>query len=159
MDVKLILVKGNPKGKQITLKSGTTIVGRKEDSGLIIASSRVSRHHCQITLDGNDLKIRDLGSANGTVVNGQKVEESPLKAGDEVHIGPLGFLVEIDGRRTPDAAPSNLGTKPPSNPGAKPLTLDPPPDGNAGPRRGRPLGGRSSNDILAGLEDLAPDND
>ncbi|MDP6380253.1 MAG: FHA domain-containing protein [Phycisphaerae bacterium] len=151
MDVKLILVKGNPKGKQITLKSGTTIVGRKEDSGLIIASSRVSRHHCQITLDGNDLKVRDLGSANGTLINGQKVEESPLKAGDEVHIGPLGFLVEIDGRRTPDAAPSN--------PGAKPLTLDPPPDGNAGPRRGRPLGGRSSNDILAGLEDLAPDDD
>lgn len=145
MDVTLILTKGTPKGKQISVKEGTTIIGRKEDSGLIIASTRVSRHHSQLTLQGNDIKIEDLGSANGTIVNGQRITRAcSLKAGDQILIGPLGFLVQIDGRRTPGGQPSsnpasqspvqNPPTRtPPQTQASKPIQLSPKPPASKPP--------------------------
>ena len=108
MEARLHLIKGNPKGKQVEIPSGTLTVGRAEDSDLIIASTRVSRHHCEIINEEGKLAIRDKGSGNGTFVNGAKIEEQALDAADEVRIGPLTFVLEIDGvREKPDkpAAP------------------------------------------------------
>jgi len=99
MEAKLHLIKGNPKGKQVEIPAGTLTVGRAEDSDLIIASTRVSRHHCEIVNHKGHLAIRDKGSGNGTFINGAKIQEETLEAGDEVRIGPLTFVVEIDGVR------------------------------------------------------------
>jgi pSer/pThr/pTyr-binding forkhead associated (FHA) protein len=100
MQVKLHLVKGNPQGKQVEVPPGALTVGRAEDSGLIIASTRVSRHHCEIVNEQNRLIIRDKSSGNGTFINGVKLSgEQALGAGDEVSIGPLTFQVEINGSR------------------------------------------------------------
>jgi len=99
MDVKLHLTKGNPKGKTVDVPAGILKVGRAEDSDLIIASTRVSRHHCEIANDQNRLVIRDKGSANGTFVNRQKIQEQVLQPGDQVQVGPLSFIVEINGVR------------------------------------------------------------
>ena len=44
------------------------------------------------------LKIRDLGSRNGTILNGKTVEEAVIHAGDCIKIGPLGFFFQIDGQ-------------------------------------------------------------
>ena len=106
MQARLHLVKGNPQGKQVEVPEGTLTVGRAEDSDLIIASTRVSRHHCEIVNEQNRLVIRDKGSGNGTLVNGAKVQEQALSAGDEVQVGPLTFVVEIDGKREKAAAPA-----------------------------------------------------
>jgi pSer/pThr/pTyr-binding forkhead associated (FHA) protein len=97
MQAKLRLISGNPVGKQVDIPDGTLTVGRAEDSGLIIASTKVSRHHCDIINDGAQLILRDHGSGNGTLVNGQKISEAALNVGDEVAIGPLTFVVEIEG--------------------------------------------------------------
>jgi pSer/pThr/pTyr-binding forkhead associated (FHA) protein len=155
MQVKLHLVKGNPQGKLVEVPSGTLTVGRAEDSGLIIASTRVSRHHCEIVNENNRVILRDKGSGNGTLVNGVKVTEQDLGAGDEVVIGPLTFQVEINGKR--QGAP--VQAKPAQ---AKPVQAKPVP---ARPTLAKPVAApqpakksfakASPADILSSLENLA----
>jgi predicted component of type VI protein secretion system len=157
MQVKLHLVKGNPQGKQVEVPLGTLTVGRAEDSDLIIASTRVSRHHCEFLNEANRVIVRDKGSGNGTIVNGAKVEEHILAPGDEVQIGPLTFAVEIDGKRQKAASPvarpaaqAKAAPKPAARaPVAKPVS--------GGKRAGPPIPGRRAtpDDILASLERLA----
>jgi pSer/pThr/pTyr-binding forkhead associated (FHA) protein len=57
----------------------------------------VSRRHCEFNQDQGQLTIRDLGSRNGTYVNGLKIDKIQLNAGDKLNIGPLAFAVQIDG--------------------------------------------------------------
>jgi len=151
MQVKLHLVKGNPQGKQVEVPVGTLTIGRAEDSDLIIASTRVSRHHCEILNEASRVVIRDKGSGNGTLVNGAKIHEQALNPGDEVQIGPLTFAVEIDGKRQ-SAGPPKGAARParpavaqPAKPAAAKPRVAPPP----APKRGTP------DDILASLERLA----
>ena len=73
------------------------IVGRREDCGLRIPTADVSRQHCEIVLKGSELIVRDLGSSNGTYVNGKRVAEAKLLAGDKVSIGPIIFIVQVNG--------------------------------------------------------------
>lgn len=168
MQAKLHLVKGNPKGKTVEIPPGTLSVGRAEDSDLIIASTRVSRHHCEIVNDKNRLVIRDKGSGNGTVVNGAKVQEQLLKPGDEVQIGPLTFAVEIDGQRGPGAKPASPPARPAPKVAPRPapkVAPKPAPaaKGAPAPRTGLPPkakfpvppGKPGGKDILSSLERLA----
>ena len=173
MQVKLHLVKGNPQGKQVEVPLGTLTIGRAEDSDLIIASTRVSRHHCEIINEENRVRVRDKESGNGTLVNGEKVAELVLNPGDEVQIGPLTFAVEIDGNRQRIAAPAakpaaptrpvaaqakagpslKAAPKPLAKPAPKPA---PRPAGRPAPAAPAMGGGRRNpNDILASLERLA----
>ena len=56
----------------------------------------VSRHHCVFTLDDYTLRLRDLGSTNGTLLNEERLRgEAALKEGDRVQIGPLVFEIRI----------------------------------------------------------------
>lgn len=105
MEARLHLIKGNPQGKQVEIPPGTLAIGRAEDSDLIIASTRVSRHHCEIVNDEKTLTITDKGSGNGTLVNGSKVLEQALEVGDEIQVGPLTFVLEIDGVRAKPGKP------------------------------------------------------
>ncbi len=156
MEAKLHLIKGNPKGKQVEIPSGTLTVGRAEDSDLIIASTRVSRHHCEIVNDEGKLTIRDKGSGNGTFINSAKIQEQALEPGDEVRIGPLTFVVQIDGvpeKPTEAAAPA----QPAPAPKPKPPKPKPPKPKAAKPKGPVPLPAKkgSKDDILASLERLA----
>ena len=99
MELKLILAKGEPKGKEIVVAKMPSSIGRDPGCDVVIANVKVSRKHCSIEAEGDQAVIVDGGSGNGTFVNGQKVERQALKAGDKVVIGPLGFVVEIDGSR------------------------------------------------------------
>jgi len=130
MDVKLHHIKGNPKGKVVNVPEGTLKVGRAEDSDLIIASTRVSRHHCEITHTGTTLTLQDRGSGNGSLVNGTRVQQQVLKAGDELQIGPLTFVVTIDGVGERAARPAPAAGKPVAapKPAAKPAAKGKPGD-------------------------------
>ena len=145
MDAKLHLVKGNPKGKLVEVPTGKLTVGRAEDSDLIIASTRVSRHHCEIANEENRLVIRDKKSANGTFVNRKRVQEHVLQPGDEVRIGPLTFLVEINGKREPTAKPKTMKKKPAAKSQTAPSEPKMPPPGPP----------RSPDNIALSLERLA----
>ncbi len=159
MDVKLHLIKGNPKGKQVDVPAGTVAVGRAEDSDVIIASTRVSRNHCEFVHEENALRLRDKESANGTLVNGEKITETELHPGDEVQIGPLTFLVEIDGNRTPADPKPEAAPAPEAAPQAEPAPAKPAPapkpTGDKPPTKppAKPRGGED--DIFSSLERMA----
>lgn len=63
------------------------IIGRSSDLDMVLVEDMVSRKHSKITSDGGELTIEDLGSTNGTFVNGERVKFSKLKDGDRVLIG------------------------------------------------------------------------
>jgi pSer/pThr/pTyr-binding forkhead associated (FHA) protein len=94
-----LTILGGPFSGQVTLISqGKLIIGREEDCSLRIQSEFLSRHHCVLLLDEYTLRIRDLGSKNGTFVNGRRIgsEEHILCNGDTVSVGDFNFHVAID---------------------------------------------------------------
>ena len=95
MDFQLVVLRGRSSSKAVKLADSITTVGRQDDCQLRIASSQVSRKHCQLFEHKGHLLVKDLGSANGTYVNGQKIAtQRVLEAGDELAIGPVKFRVE-----------------------------------------------------------------
>ncbi len=108
MEVNLILFKKDGSTRTFHLPSTVTVIGRRKDCDLCVPLMSVSRRHCELNLDQGRLTIRDLGSKNGTFLNGVKVSESPVKPGDVLKIGALYFGVQIDGR------PENVETMRPA---------------------------------------------
>ncbi len=99
MHVNLILQKKNGAHRAFHLTSGVTVIGRRQQCDLCIPLMVISRRHCELNCDDNLLKIRDLGSRNGTYVNGKRIEEETvLNPGDEFSVGPLSFITQIDGQ-------------------------------------------------------------
>ncbi|MEO1236821.1 MAG: FHA domain-containing protein [Planctomycetota bacterium] len=79
------------------MRQGPMVIGRKNSCELRIPLSSVSRQHCEVTFDGDTVRLRDLGSSNGTYHNSIRVQEAELAAGDEVVVGPVVFTLVIDG--------------------------------------------------------------
>jgi predicted component of type VI protein secretion system len=83
-------------GTVIQLPQGRFLIGREEDCHLRPNSELVSRHHCVFTNDNITLRLRDLGSTNGTFVNGERLKTAVvLNSGDRVAVGKLDFEVVI----------------------------------------------------------------
>ncbi len=79
-------------GSQIDIPEGTLVVGREPGLGVsLTGETTVSRHHAEIVRQGNDVILRDLGSTNGTFVNGIQLDGEPrrLSAGDSVQFGAV----------------------------------------------------------------------
>jgi DNA-binding winged helix-turn-helix (wHTH) protein len=75
--------------RMVPLSEGENVVGRDPDCALTIPSGLVSRHHARIVVTGERATLRDLGSKNGTLVDGRQVKgDRQLAEGDEVRIGP-----------------------------------------------------------------------
>lgn len=100
MDVSLVMFKADGTRREFPLSKSRVIVGRKNSCDLRIPLNSVSRQHCELTVDGDTLKVRDLGSSNGTYHNSERVQEADLGPGDELVIGPVVFTVMIDGEPT-----------------------------------------------------------
>ncbi|MEI6513197.1 MAG: FHA domain-containing protein [bacterium] len=84
-------------GREYLLKPGTNSVGR-ENADVLLADSRVSRHHAQITVTDTEITIEDPGSTNGTKVNGQQVkpgERVKLTSGAKIEFGGVALVVNI----------------------------------------------------------------
>jgi pSer/pThr/pTyr-binding forkhead associated (FHA) protein len=73
---------------------GTLIVGRSTDCGISIASDEISRHHAKLQVVPDGVMVEDMGSANGTFVNNQRVHAGTLlKAGDELRVDTVRFML------------------------------------------------------------------
>lgn len=73
-------------------------MGRASRADFIVDAPLISRLHCRFALDGSHrLDVEDLGSTNGTWVNGRKVDRAPLMNGDKVTVGRVDFLVTDGG--------------------------------------------------------------
>ncbi len=97
MDVNLIMFKENGQRKDFPMRGKSFTIGRREDCDLRIPLPSVSRKHCKFVRGDTGLELKDLASSNGTFVNNQRVQETILKAGDRVVVGPVVFVVQIDG--------------------------------------------------------------
>lgn len=82
-------------GRQLT-------IGRSSGADLQVNSPRLSRKHAAIRLDQKGLNVEDLGSANGTFVNGQRVQQALLRPGDIVMVGGVAIRVDFDQSLVPD---------------------------------------------------------
>jgi uncharacterized RDD family membrane protein YckC len=108
MLVKLVAVKGAGARREILLKRPRTVIGRKTGCSIRIPSALVSRTHCEVLMtDGRHVTVRDLGSANGTFVNGSRIRERQLRSGDQLGVGPITFLVQVSGTPKPSDAPTD----------------------------------------------------
>ena len=98
MKVQLIVVQGKPEGKTIPLLGPRFKIGRGETCHLRPNSEQVSREHAEFVVNATNVTVADLGSRNGTLVNGRAITApQSLRNGDLVQVGPLTFAVSIQG--------------------------------------------------------------
>jgi pSer/pThr/pTyr-binding forkhead associated (FHA) protein len=102
---RLVLLSEGFSGRSYELKVETTTVGRVSDNAFEIPEASVSSHHAEIILRGHDVVIRDLGSTNGTFINGEKITEAVLKPGQTLRFGTIDLKLDTgDGVSNPGAA-------------------------------------------------------
>lgn len=112
LQAELKILGGKHQGKAIPLSTKKFLVGREQDCQLRPNSDLVSRHHCVFTIDDYAVRLRDLGSTNGTRVNGKPLHgEVTLKAGDQIGIGKLELELVVRQRA---AVPVTAGPAAPS---------------------------------------------
>lgn len=115
MDVNLVYF--NPKGdqKSVKLDKDITLIGRGTDCDLRVPVDMCSRQHCQVEIRQAGVICRDLGSANGTLVNNERINEVTLSPGDKITIGPIVFILQVDGEPA-SVAPVETAVAPPTPP-------------------------------------------
>jgi pSer/pThr/pTyr-binding forkhead associated (FHA) protein len=85
-------------GAPFRLDEPQTVVGRCRACEINLDSSRVSRRHCRLAFGSEEVLVRDLGSTNGTWINGRRVDEGVLRPGDVLGIAHLRFRLVFLGR-------------------------------------------------------------
>ncbi|WP_353808594.1 FHA domain-containing protein [Agromyces sp. SYSU T00194] len=102
----LRITEGRRAGDRIALPEGRATLGRGEDVDIRLDDGGVSRIHAYLDRAGESVRITDVGSTNGTTVNGLPARGAhPLVAGDEVGIGEVRLVLELAPARVPEAAP------------------------------------------------------
>ena len=92
---KLVVLSEGLTGKSHELKVDKTTIGRLDDNSFPIQEGSVSSHHCEVLLRGKDVVVKDLGSTNGTFVNGERVTtEAALKPGQILRLGQIEMRLE-----------------------------------------------------------------
>ncbi|MCL2723623.1 MAG: FHA domain-containing protein [Polyangiaceae bacterium] len=84
------------------LRGSVISIGRTPDNKIVVSHPQVSAHHAQIVTQGGQLFLEDLGSANGTIVRGQRIargQRVPISHGEKVNIGPMPVLIHIAGQQ------------------------------------------------------------
>ena len=107
-------------GRTFEVSVDRTTVGRMEDNTFQIADPSVSSHHAEILLQGSDLLIRDIGSTNGTFINGDKITEAVLKPGQTLRFGQVELKIDDGKPVPPESAPAPVGAAPASAPAPAP---------------------------------------
>ena len=90
---KLVVVGGKLRGKEFVLVDGDNIIGRTSDSDVVISIDGVSKKHLKITVNDQTAFAEDLGSSNGTLVNGKVIKKITIKDGDKIALPNLIFQV------------------------------------------------------------------
>jgi phosphoserine phosphatase RsbU/P len=107
----LIIMRGPETGRSFPLLDGRTTLGRNADCNIPLAGKQVSRQHAHIYHEAGDYFLEDLGSSNGTFVNGQRLAPntpSPLTERDTFQIGPYLFALRSAAPPTPETQEPSL---------------------------------------------------
>jgi hypothetical protein len=93
MQVKLIVVEGHAREREL-VRELPIVIGRSRAAGVTVGDPKVSRQHCFLEEHGGMVMLRDNGSLNGTLLDGQRVEgEAVIRPGAKLTVGPLTFVV------------------------------------------------------------------
>lgn len=97
--MKLRIIEHTGKGKEArawVITQEEFLIGRGADCDLRLTDKTISRHHCTIRISSDEVTLADLGSVNGTFVNGQRVRSQiTLASGDALRLGDLEFQVAL----------------------------------------------------------------
>ena len=108
----LRFISGKYQGSEVPLMDAHEIVvGRASDVGIVLVEEMVSRKHARFVITESDVSVEDLGSTNGTFVNGEKIQRSSLKEGDRVLIG-TSIMKVVQGELAPTSKRRVLTPKP-----------------------------------------------
>jgi hypothetical protein len=84
---KLVVIDGPDAGRSFLLGPGKRVLGRQPACDFLLTDDQVSRQHCQVEETHDRVMLTDLGSRNGTIVNGNRVERTFLHPGDRMQVG------------------------------------------------------------------------
>jgi predicted component of type VI protein secretion system len=115
MPYHLVVLRGRSSSQSLRVPDeGVTTVGRQSGCHIRIASSQVSRKHCELYLENGRLVVKDLNSSNGTLVNGVRVEGKRfLETGSTLSIGSIVFRVDVTAAQRPAGRPNDTAVAPP----------------------------------------------
>src|SRR5437016_12605236 len=97
MGIVMVMFRPDGQRRSFSITRDMSVIGRREDCDLRIPLSDVSRKHCRMVVSGETIKVEDLGSSNGTYVNGERVQQAELSAGDSLQAGPVISGPQVDG--------------------------------------------------------------
>ncbi len=140
MSPHIIVVRGSLAGRTFPLGDAPLSLGRNPDNDIVVSDPRASRRHAEIRRETAGFVLYDLGSSNGTLVNGQRIQSRALQPGDEFAIGDFAFRFDApavaDGETLvvgspmpPFVAPAEApaGSAPPGQAPLPPMIGSPPP--------------------------------
>ena len=88
--------------REIAIVKDEFLLGRGSDCDLRLHDAAISRHHCLVRLRGDEATVSDLGSSNGTFVNGQRVRsQAAVHNGDRLQLGEHVFLLQLGDQDPP----------------------------------------------------------
>ena len=97
----LVVIHGNNAGSRFFIDQSLTSIGRHPDSTVFLDDVTVSRRHAELTRTDTGFLLADVGSLNGTYVNGQRIESFELSEGDQIQVGKFRLVLAFgvaDGR-------------------------------------------------------------
>ncbi len=104
MHLRIKVIQGKPQGHCLTFHNGEVLFGRGPECDVRPNSDLISRQHCLLKITDDSAKVRDLGSRNGTLVNGQLLRtERQLAHGDKLHLGSFVLQIFMEPELGPEA--------------------------------------------------------
>jgi two-component system cell cycle response regulator len=89
----LVVLKGVQVGQSFTLPRSTVVIGRDDSVDVPLLDDRISRRHARLVVEGDESWVEDLGSRNGTFVNGERISgRHPVRDGDKIQLGARSIL-------------------------------------------------------------------
>ncbi len=98
-EVSFEVLNSSFQGFQFIVDRPELLVGRLEDCHVILPDGSVSGHHCRILMEDHCMRVIDMGSTNGTIINGELISDSLLQVGDEFQIGAIALSMHFKMRR------------------------------------------------------------
>lgn len=95
-NASVVILKGYAEGMEYPITLAYTVIGRDKTAGIMVKDALVSRQHAAVIYDNGEFQLKDLGSTNGTLMNGVVIELSMLRHRDKFRIGDtiLQFILE-----------------------------------------------------------------
>ncbi len=95
----ILVMAGFYEGLEVPIDRDRVVIGRGKGADVVIAEPTMSRAHAAVGCEGPSFFVQDLGSTNGTLVNGGRFERTALRDGDEIQLGKLRLRVKLPSPR------------------------------------------------------------